>query len=75
MHLAHHWSQFCTEREVPNVEVSYQNGQQLVEWFSALPWGDTWEDAGMLELLVYLYGNSHMHMPRAWKNAINPWVH
>lgn len=57
------------------MEVSYQNGQQLVEWFSALPWGDTWEDAGMLELLVYLYGNSHMHMPRAWKNAINPWVH
>ena len=35
--------------------------------FHSMPMTDTWEDAGVVSLLVYLRGNKHLRVPPEWR--------
>ena len=38
--------------------------------FRDLPWGDMWEDAEIVELVVYLRGNKNLRIPEHWRDFL-----
>ena len=54
----------------PEVEPGEMDGVDIKARFQAMAWGDTWEDAGMSEVLVYLKGNVHIRVPECWRQYL-----
>ena len=42
----------------------------LGDMYSKYPWGDTWDDALMRQLLFYLRGSVRLRIPASWKPFI-----
>ena len=40
---------------------------ELREMYSSYPWGDTWEDAGMRQVVCYLRGSKRLQIPSSWR--------
>ena len=40
--------------------------------FKSMSFNDLWEDAGAPEILEYIRGNKHLHIPSEWKAHVMP---
>ena len=47
------------------------NGSSLAEFFASLPWeGDPWEEAELLECVLYMRSAKRVNMPEEFKDLI-----
>ena len=38
--------------------------------YAALPWGDTWDDALMRDVICYLRGSKRLALPDSWRAVL-----
>ena len=73
-YLARNFDAFINSRvDFPALDdVRVWSGTEFLKWFTDLPWDDLWDDADMMSVVVYLYGNINLVATPEWKEALRP---
>lgn len=43
------------------------NETDIITMYTEYPWGDLWQDAGLLSVLKYVRGSKQLSMPPCWR--------
>ena len=76
-YLARNFDAFISSRvDFPALDdVRVWSAPEFLEWFNDLPWDDLWDDADMMSVVIYLYGNTSLLASPEWKEALRPPEH
>ena len=67
------WQEECADSQ-PRLclrqKIHISAGKTDKDLFTALPVGDTWVDAGMVEVWIYLFQNKKLLIPAGWQDVM-----
>ena len=67
MKLLELYPDFCSFKHHPAKLSAYERQAAATGVFARHEWADLWNDAQMVDVVQYLIGNKHCHLPGHWR--------